>query len=145
MTELDIGVVMARQGVAPAITPENAPYFDAASRGELMVERCTDCGLHVFPPRGICRRCHARELQWTQVQPPGVLRSLTENHNSWTPGATGLYTFGLVEFPDYSNVRFVGFLTGFTETPRLDSQVDFTFIPTELGVHRLVFTPYDRD
>ena len=143
MTDLDAAAVMSRQGVAPAITPENAPYWEAASRNELIVEQCPECGLHIFPPRGVCRRCHARGLTWTLVQPPGILRSQTENHNSWLPGATGLYTFGLIEFPTYSNIRFVGFLTGFAEPPELDTEVGFAFIPTELGIHRLVITPCD--
>ena len=33
----------------PAITPEMRPFFDAAKRHELVVQRCTHCGTHRFP------------------------------------------------------------------------------------------------
>jgi uncharacterized OB-fold protein len=132
--------VIQRQGVRPAITQESKPYWDAAARGELAVEQCPDCGLHIFPPRDICRRCYRRGLIWTVVQPPGVLVSATVNHNQWTADAESVYGIGLVEFPEYSSIRFVGFLDGFDDPPRIGSLVDFAFAPTGKKIHRVYFT-----
>ena len=29
---------------APSVNPENKPYFDAASKGKLLVKKCSACG-----------------------------------------------------------------------------------------------------
>lgn len=131
-----------QQGVRPAITPESEPFWAAAARGELVVEECPGCGLHIFPPRGVCRRCLRRDLTWTRVQPPGVLASFTVNHNAWSDGVEDVYGIGLVEFPRYSSVRFVGFLDQMTDPPVIGSLVDFAFVASTQGIHRIFFAPW---
>ncbi|MGE0304574.1 MAG: Zn-ribbon domain-containing OB-fold protein [Acidimicrobiia bacterium] len=132
--------VMENLGVRPAISPETRPFWDAAARGDLVVEFCTACGLHIFPPRGVCRRCHSRELDWVTVEPPGVLYSYTVNHNAWFPGADAVYTLALVEFPEYSGARFVGFLKGFEGEPTIGTQLDVSFQPAFGDLHRVLFS-----
>jgi uncharacterized OB-fold protein len=130
-------------GVRPAITPETEPFWKAAAHGELLVERCTSCGLHVFPPRGLCRNCRSRTMEWVAVEPPGVLYSVTENHNAWSPDVETSYVVALVEFPEYSGIRFVGIAEGFDGVPEIGTLVDFGFHPALDGLARLHFTPWD--
>jgi len=127
-------------GVRPAIGPETERFWKAAARGELVVEMCMRCGLHIFPPRGVCRRCHSREMDWVALEPPGVIYSATVNHNAWAPGVEAVYAIGLVEFPRFSGVRFVGYVDGFDGEPPIGALVDFGFHPTSGGLHRLHFT-----
>ena len=134
--------VIQRQGVRPAITPESEPFWKAAKHGELTVERCQGCGLHLFPPHGICRRCLRRELQWVRITAPGVLVSWTVNHNAWSSDVEAVYGVGLVEFPSHSNVRFVGFLDGFEDPPTIGALVDYAFEDSDKGIPRLCFTPW---
>lgn len=134
--------VMEVQGVPPALTPEARPFWEATARGELLIERCMACSLHIFPPRGVCRRCHSRKLDWVALEPPGVLYSYTINHNAWSPGLEAEYGFGLVEFPQYSSVRFVGFLDGFDREPEVGALVNFSFIESVHGFHRVCFSPW---
>jgi uncharacterized OB-fold protein len=136
--------VIQRQGVRPVITPESAPFWKAANRGELIVERCPECGLHLFPPHGICRRCLRRELEWTRVEAPGVLVSWTVNHHAWSSEVEAVYGLGLVEFPRCSDVRFVGFLDGFDDPPMIGTLVDYAFEASAKGIPRLYYTPWEN-
>jgi uncharacterized OB-fold protein len=133
---------MENFGVAPMMTPETQPFWDAASQGKLTVERCNSCGLHLFPPHGVCRRCHGRDIRWVELQPPGVIYSFTVNHNAWSPGADEVYVLAIIEFPDYSGVRFVGFLEGFGTEPIIGALVDFGFRPAFGSLQRLVFSAW---
>jgi len=47
----------------PTITPEMQPFFAAAKRHELAVQRCTQCGTHRFPPRELCSQCLSRRAR----------------------------------------------------------------------------------
>lgn len=96
------------KGVLPAMTPETQPFWDAAGRGELLIERCAQCGHNVFPARGICARCRSRDMLEVVVDTPGRVYSFTVNHNPWFPGMQVPYLLVLVEFPDFPGIRVVG-------------------------------------
>lgn len=96
------------KGVLPAMTAETQPFWDAAARGELLIERCAECGHNVFPARGICARCRSRDMLEVVVDAPGRVYSFTVNHNPWFPGMEVPYVLVLVEFPDFPGIRVVG-------------------------------------
>ncbi|MFF3467921.1 Zn-ribbon domain-containing OB-fold protein [Streptomyces sp. NPDC001984] len=134
---------VAELGVRPAITPECKPYWDAAEKGTLLVERCQDCGLHLFPPRGICRRCLSRSTTWVEVEPPAVLHAYTVNHQAWVPGIKP-YLIGLAELPEHDGVRLVGLMHGFEDEPKIGDPLTFGFARSKAGIHRLYFSRWDR-
>lgn len=96
------------KGVLPAMTAETQPFWDAAGRGELLIERCGECGHNVFPARGICARCRSRDMLEVVVDTPGHVYSFTVNHNPWFPGMEVPYVLVLVEFRDFPGIRVVG-------------------------------------
>src|SRR5207249_214878 len=49
-------------GPVPVPTPETRPFWEAARRHELSLQRCRACGAHVFYPRAACLRCLVVEL-----------------------------------------------------------------------------------
>lgn len=132
---------LAVLGVRPAVTPETRPFWEAATQGRLVVERCDQCGLHIFPPRGICRRCLGRSLSWVEVSPPAVLHAFTHNHHPWAPGL-GVYTLGLVELPEHDRIRLVGVLDQLEREPQIGDLVDFAFTPFDEGLTRIGFVPW---
>ena len=113
-------------GVAPVVTAESAPFWEAAARGELLVERCSACGHYVFPPRGVCAKCGGRQLTYVPVEGTGRIYSFTVNYNSWMPGMEVPYVLALVEFPEYPGFRVLGRLRGFDP--------DVVAIGTEVGI-----------
>ena len=57
-----------------------APYWEAASRHELMLPCCDGCGLVFFPPRELCPVCWGRELSWHSMSGRGTVWTFTEVH-----------------------------------------------------------------
>jgi len=53
----------------PAITQDNAFFFEGAKRGELLIQRCRSCGTLRHPPRPGCPKC--RSLEWDTVASSG--------------------------------------------------------------------------
>ena len=53
------------------------PFWDAAKRHELQIQRCNACGTHVFYPREACPDCLTADLIWIPVSGKGRLYSYT--------------------------------------------------------------------
>ena len=65
---------------ARPIPPTSAltePYWEAARRGELVVQRCERCAERPFPPRANCPSCGATSLSWSPVSGRGTVHSYT--------------------------------------------------------------------
>jgi uncharacterized OB-fold protein len=70
----------------PAVAPDMKPFFDAAKRHELVVQRCAQCGTHRFPAREICSTCLARDAEWVRVSGEGEIFSYNVMHQVYHPG-----------------------------------------------------------
>jgi uncharacterized OB-fold protein len=86
--------------VLPDITPEMAPFFAAARRRELVVQRCRGCGAHRFPARDICSRCLAREASWERVSGRGTVFSFAIMHQAYHPAFEVPYAVVVVELEE---------------------------------------------
>lgn len=53
------------------------PFWDAAKRHELQIQRCNACETHIFYPREACSECLAADLVWIPVSGKGTLYSYT--------------------------------------------------------------------
>ena len=62
---------------APTITPEAAPYWEAAAAGRLLLMRCKACGEHYHYPRPFCPFCMSRDVAWAEASGAGVVYSFT--------------------------------------------------------------------
>jgi 3-oxo-4,17-pregnadiene-20-carboxyl-CoA hydratase alpha subunit len=65
----------------PAITQDNAFFFEGAREGKLLIQRCASCGRLRHPPRPMCSAC--RSLDWDTVEAAGrgVVYSFVVNHH----------------------------------------------------------------
>ncbi len=65
--------------VAPQIvaTPESRPFWEAARRHELSLQRCRACARWVFYPRAVCPHCLADDLEWLRASGRGTLHTFT--------------------------------------------------------------------
>jgi uncharacterized OB-fold protein len=60
------------------ISPElTRPFWEAATRHELVMPRCTICDHLFFYPRSECPRCLSNHLEWMQVSGRGRLHTYT--------------------------------------------------------------------
>lgn len=61
----------------PVVNSWSRPFWEATRRGELMVQKCGDCGRHIFYPRQSCPFCFGEKLGWVEVSGRGVIYSST--------------------------------------------------------------------
>ena len=60
----------------PRPSAVSMPFWQAAKRHELQIQRCGSCGAYVFYPREVCAECLSSNLSWVKVsgsQPRGSL------------------------------------------------------------------------
>ena len=51
----------------PQITSEAQPFWDAAAKQQLVMQRCQDCHAYIWTPRPACFECGSERLEWTQL------------------------------------------------------------------------------
>ena len=48
----------------PVADADSAPFWEGCTRGQLLLQRCADCGAIRFPAAGICPHCRATGAEW---------------------------------------------------------------------------------
>lgn len=66
-TEYIPGIPLLR----PVVNYDNRGYWEAMKRHELVIQRCTNCGLRVHPPRPMCPRCLSTDKEWAKSSGKG--------------------------------------------------------------------------
>ena len=85
-------------------------YEQFLSEEKLMGSRCKQCGAFYVPPRPICIKCYASEMEWVQTKGKGKLAAFTciavgppfmmeEGYNRTRP-----YVSGVVELEEDARV-----------------------------------------
>jgi uncharacterized OB-fold protein len=69
----------------PEVTPELRPFFEASRNGQLVVQKCANCGDLRFPPHRLCSKCLSRESSWTPVSGEGEVYSFIIMHRVYHP------------------------------------------------------------
>ena len=61
----------------PRPSAVSLPFWQAAKRHELHIQRCGSCGAYVFYPREVCAECLSSDLTWVKVSGSGTVYSYT--------------------------------------------------------------------
>ena len=102
----------APRRLLPARDPDTWGFFEAAARGELVVNACAACGAVLHLPRPYCHHCGSFAVQWRTVAGRGRLVSWTAVHQPFHPAFEVPYTVVLVELDDVPGARLLGALPG---------------------------------
>jgi uncharacterized OB-fold protein len=80
-------ILMPQTGPIPAPHPTliSQPYWDAARRSELLVQRCRACSGYTHTPALLCAQCAARDLEWVISAGTGTVYSWTSVWRPQTP------------------------------------------------------------
>jgi enoyl-CoA hydratase len=86
----------------PAPSELTRPFWDAAKRGELLVQHCRSCGHFQHPPRPQCEACWSTELEWHRCSGKGTVYSCTVAHRPTTSGFSkeAPYSVAIVELDE---------------------------------------------
>ena len=79
---------LRKLGVKPVPAPDDLtrPYWEAAKKHELRVQRCKACGHYQHPPQAQCSKCSSGEIEWTKLSGKGVVYSFIIDHRLMVPG-----------------------------------------------------------
>jgi uncharacterized protein len=88
----------------PALTQDNAFWFEGARAHQLLIQHCTSCGTLRHPPLPACGTC--RSLDWDTVQASGrgTLYSFVVVHYPQVPSFEYPLAIGLVELEEGTRV-----------------------------------------
>ena len=73
----------------PDTSARMAPFWAAARRGILVIQRCSRCGRYRFPATEICSHCLSAELAWAEACGRGELFSFVVVHHALDPYFAG--------------------------------------------------------
>jgi uncharacterized OB-fold protein len=104
----------------PQISPEMAPFFDAARRHELVVQRCAGCGTLRFPARTICSTCLSREASWVPMSGRGTVFSFVIMHQAIHPGFAAETPYAVVVIQLDEGARL---LSNLVDCPTADVEI----------------------
>jgi len=72
----------------PAILEEDKPFWEAAKRGELVAQKCQQCGSfrkELLPSSIVCPNCLSMDYEWTPLKGTGQVYSFVVFHRSFIP------------------------------------------------------------
>jgi uncharacterized OB-fold protein len=76
---------------------DNAPFYQAARRGELRFQRCGDCGAFRHYPRPICPACQSTAYTWQLSSGRGVVYTWTIVHGPTLPAFQDQLPYNVVD------------------------------------------------
>jgi uncharacterized protein len=113
----------------PEPTPETQPFWDGCGRGELVIQRCIDCGKPYFYPRPVCPECGSTNVEWFTASGRATLYSYVINHRPARGfEAEAPYAIAVVQLAE--GPRMMTNITGIPNTPEdlvldMELQVEF--------------------
>jgi uncharacterized OB-fold protein len=69
----------------PFVYPEELPFWEAARRRELVLQRCGACGRAWYPIGPACPHCFSTKWDWSRMSGRGTLHNYVVYHKAWTP------------------------------------------------------------
>ena len=101
---------MPDEQLLPSIDDDARPFWEAARKGELRVQRCADTGRLIFPPRPMSPWGQHREPIWTTVSGRGSIWSFVVPHPPLLPQFAVLepYNVIVVALDEDPTLRMVG-------------------------------------
>lgn len=63
----------------------SAPFYEAAKRHVLTVQKCNGCGDMRYPALEICPNCWSTDQEWQEIGPTGTVYSFVVYHRALDP------------------------------------------------------------
>ena len=116
----------------PQPTRDNAPFYEAARRGELRFQRCTDCGRFRHYPRPTCPDCLSRAFSWELSSGRGTVYTWTIARGPTLPAFQDRLPYNVVDVLLDEGVHFVSqVLDVAPEEIHAGMKVEAVFVPLD--------------
>ena len=89
-------------------------FWDGARQGQLVIQRCGECGHYVHPPVPLCPRCLSTEVTWVPVAGRGTIYTFTVANQAFSPffADTLPYLLVSVALDEQDDLRVLSCLVG---------------------------------
>jgi uncharacterized OB-fold protein len=77
-----------------------APFWEAATRRELVIQKCESCGKYQFYPRPFCLQCESDNIRWVKATGTGTIYSATVVRIDISAEMQPPYMVAIVEFDE---------------------------------------------
>jgi uncharacterized protein len=127
----------------PIITATNRPYWEAAARHELRLQRCSACASWIYPISVACQSCGEQDAAvWTEVSGHGRLSSWVVYHRAFAPFEASDVPYAVAEVELDEGPRLISHVVGagFDEL-RLGMPLRVAFRAVTPEVTLVVFEP----
>ena len=84
----------------PALTQDNAFWFEGARQHRLLIQRCKQCGTLRHPPRPMCSECRSYDWDVVDASGRGTVYSFVVNHYPQVPAFDYPLAVGLIELEE---------------------------------------------
>jgi uncharacterized OB-fold protein len=81
----------------PRVTGENRPFWEAARRHQLALQRCADCGRFRYPPGPVCPECLSEDAAWVPVSGRGTVSTFVVFHKRYFPAFAADIPYNVVQ------------------------------------------------
>jgi len=90
--------------------PDGQPFWQGTARGELLVQKCTECGRRRLPPRPMCFVCRSLRHEWEPLSGRGTIWSYVVAHPPLLPAYAELAPYNVitVALEEDPTLRLVG-------------------------------------
>lgn len=93
---------------APVLSEDNQEFWSAAAQGQLVAQRCSNCGRLRHPPRPMCPHCHSLDHELIELSGKGFV-----------------YSYSILHYPQFPmfNYPIVAILVDLAEGVRILSEL----------------------
>jgi uncharacterized OB-fold protein len=104
----------SRAKLVPEPSGLTRPYWEAAKRGELVIQRCGECRHWIHFPELRCPKCSSKSLGYDRISGQGTVETFTVVHRSFAPGfeAETPYVIAWIALPEQPGLRTMGNIAG---------------------------------
>jgi len=89
-------------------------YWEGAARGELVIQRCGECGRWIHFPEPACPSCGSSKLGFEPVSGAGTVETFSVIHHSFVPEFADRtpYVIAWIALPEQAGLRVFANVTG---------------------------------
>jgi uncharacterized OB-fold protein len=69
--------------IYPRLEALNRPFWEGLAQNKLMIQKCSACGCHQFPPSVFCVKCHSEKIEWVAASGKAKLWSTVVFHKDY--------------------------------------------------------------
>jgi len=91
----------------PQLGRDNAPFYEAARRGELRFQKCSACGTFRHYPRPVCPTCICRDYTWELASGRGTVYTWTIVRGPTLPAFEHKLPYNVVDVLLDEGVHFI--------------------------------------